>query len=212
MLPRLALAALCLFSVVARAQEEDGEEEAKSVVLLYKKMDPMEDFAVNEPINVTLTVFNKGLGNAYSLDGGGRQLEVGQVSHRFRRQQLLPRLPQRRRPVHASVHGRAIKKTWHRVRAAKMAYIDGVEGENTILHQSNTLPDIRVAESKTSDLVQMLLVVGRVVTLNQVRTEEGWQKALKLLGGLLVLQVVFIGKGPLSKRRHLRALDEVKKM
>ena len=29
-------------------------------MLLYKKMDPMEGFAVGEPINVTISVFNKG--------------------------------------------------------------------------------------------------------------------------------------------------------
>ena len=34
-----------------------------------------------------------------------------------------------------------IKKTWHRIRPAKMAFIDGVEGDNTIMHMSNSLPD-----------------------------------------------------------------------
>merc|ERR1719387_2264895 len=164
-------ALLLLAAVLASAAEED--EEGRSVLLLYKKMDPMEGFVVGEPINVTLSVFNKGLGNAYSLvvnddnwksdkfrivSGGNNFtldfLNAGdQYMHEFT---VVP-----------------IKKTWHRVRAAKMAYIDGVEGENTILHQSNTLPDIRVAASRTSSVITGALVVGRVVTLNQIQTEEG---------------------------------------
>lgn len=211
-LPRLALSVFCLLAAVARAEDEEGEEEASAALLLYKKMDPMEDFAVGEPINVTLTIFNKGLGSAYSvvvaddnwkpdkfrIVSGGNNftldfLNAGdQYMHEFT---VVP-----------------IKKTWHRVRAAKMAYIDGVEGENTILHQSNTLPDIRVAASRTSSVITGALVVGRVVTLNQIQTEEGWKKAMYVIGGLLAMQVVFIGKGLLTKRRHLRALDEVKKM
>ena len=74
------------------------------------------------------------------------------------------------------------------------------------------LPDIRVAASRTSGLVDVALVVGRVVTLNQIQTVEGGKKALYALGGLVGLQLLFIGKGLLTKRRHLRALDEVKKM
>ena len=66
-LPRLALSVFCLLAAVARAEDEEGEEEASAALLLYKKMDPMEDFAVGEPINVTLTIFNKGLGSAYSV-------------------------------------------------------------------------------------------------------------------------------------------------
>ena len=100
-------------------------------MLLYKKMDPMEGFAVGEPINVTISVFNKGLGNAYSLvvsddnwksdkfriiSGGNNftldYLNAGdQYVHEF---MVVP-----------------IKKTWHRIKPAKMAFIDGVEGENT---------------------------------------------------------------------------------
>ena len=33
---------------------------SRSQLLLYKKMDPMNGFAVGDPINVTLSVFNKG--------------------------------------------------------------------------------------------------------------------------------------------------------
>jgi len=53
-----------LLAAVAPAQED---EEGRSVLLLYKKMEPMENIEVGRHINVTLSVFNKGLGNAYSL-------------------------------------------------------------------------------------------------------------------------------------------------
>ena len=104
-----------------------------------------------------------------------------------------------------------IKKAWHRVRPAKMAFIDGVEGENTIMHMSNTLPDIRVAVSKNV-LEENLLLIGRVVTLNMVQTKKGWMYAGTVLVLFLLVQLFFIGKAVLHKRRHLRALDEVKKL
>ena len=57
-----------------------------------------------------------------------------------------------------------IKKTWHRVRAAKMAFIDGVEGENTIMHMSNTLPEFRIAEA-SNYIEEYALVIGRCTHL-----------------------------------------------
>ena len=63
MLRSLAFVA-ALLPLAVHAQDE---EEGRSVLLLYKKMEPMEGFAIGEPINVTLSVFNKGLGNAYSI-------------------------------------------------------------------------------------------------------------------------------------------------
>ena len=105
-----------------------------------------------------------------------------------------------------------IKKTWHRVRPAKMAFIDGVEGEDTIMHMSNTLPDIRIAVTRDNKWEDQLLMVGRVVTLNQIRTKEGWTYAGAVILAILLLQLVLISRAVLQKRRHLRALDEVKKM
>jgi hypothetical protein len=104
-----------------------------------------------------------------------------------------------------------IKKTWHRIRPAKMAFIDGVEGENTIVHLSNTLPDIRIGASKNV-LEQNLLLLGRIVTLNIMQTKEGWKSVGAVGIGLLILQLLYIAKAVLQKRRHLRALEEVKKM
>jgi len=209
-------ARLCVLSVLLLAApiaaQEDEEDNQKSQLLLYKKMDPMEGFAVGVPINVTLSVFNKGLGNAYSLvvnddswksdkfriiSGGNNftldYLNAGdQYVHEF---MVVP-----------------IKKTWHRVRAAKMAFIDGVEGENTIMHMSNNLPDIRVAAVQDSVWEPHLLSLGRLVTLNVIQTKEGWTYAGGILLAGVVLQLLLVGKAVMDKRRHLRALDEVKKM
>ena len=103
-----------------------------------------------------------------------------------------------------------IKKTWHRVRPAKMAFIDGVEGENTIMHMSNNLPDIRIAVAKDY-LEDTLLTVGAVVTLNVIQTKKGWMYAASLLVLFLLVQLFFIAKAVLQKRRHLRALDDLTK-
>lgn len=53
------IASLLLACAVLHGAAED-EEEGRSSLLLYKKMDPMDGFAVGEPINVTIAVFNKG--------------------------------------------------------------------------------------------------------------------------------------------------------
>mmetsp|Transcript_45327 Transcript_45327/g.90495 ORF Transcript_45327/g.90495 Transcript_45327/m.90495 type:complete len:93 (-) Transcript_45327:226-504(-) len=92
-----------------------------------------------------------------------------------------------------------------------MAFIDGVEGENTIMHMSNTLPDFRIAVSKNA-LEDNLMMIGRVLTLNTVQTKKGWMTIGAILVGLLLIQLVYVGKAVLQKRRHLRALDDVKKM
>ena len=52
-------------------------------------------------------------------------------------------------------------------------FIYGVEGEQTIMHLSNSLPDIRIAVHKNA-LEEQLLVLGRLLTLNMVKTKEGW--------------------------------------
>lgn len=106
---------------------------------------------------------------------------------------------------------RPIKKTWHRIRPAKMAFIDGVEGENTIMHMSNSLGEIRIAPHKNI-FMDYALVAGRVLTLNMVKSTQGWMVA----GGVLLfgaaLQLYLLGSKVLHQRRHLRALEEVKDM
>ena len=55
LLPTLLLLA-CTTTCTAAADEEEGH----STLLLYKKMDPMDGFAIGDPINITIAVFNKG--------------------------------------------------------------------------------------------------------------------------------------------------------
>lgn len=43
-----------------------------------------------------------------------------------------------------------VRKAWHRIRPAKMFFVDGADGEATITHLSNTLPDLNIAESADS--------------------------------------------------------------
>jgi len=211
-----ALDMLRLLLVVAVAAfagaSEQEEEEGRSVLLLYKKMDPMAGFAVGDPINVTLSVFNKGLGNAYSLvvnDDNWKmdKFRIISGSNNF----TLDYLNAGDQFVHEFTVV-PIKKTWHRVRPAKMAFIDGVEGENTIMHMSNSLPEIRIAATRSNKYEDYLLIIGRVVTLNQVQTKQGWTTAsFVLLFVLFMLSANFI-KTMVQKRRHLRALEEVKKL
>ena len=57
---RHVLASLLLACAALQGAAED-EEEGRSTLLLYKKMDPMDGFAIGEPINITIAVFNKGM-------------------------------------------------------------------------------------------------------------------------------------------------------
>merc|ERR1719421_382668 len=194
---KLLLGCVLAAALGTHAQEE---EEGKSSLLLYKRMEPMEGFAVGEPINVTLSVFNKGPGNAYSLvvnDDNWKSDKFRIISggNNF----TLDYLNAGDQYVHEFMVA-PIKKTWHRIRPAKMAFIDGVEGENTIMHMSNTLPDIRIAAVKNNKLEAHLLTLGRVLTLNMIKTRDGWMTAGTVLVCLLLLQLVFIAKAVMQKR------------
>ena len=76
----------------------------------------------------------------------------------------------------------------------------------------HTKADLRRSQARVHDLEEQLLLIGRIVTLNVMQTREGWKQAGMGLLLLLAPQVMFVGKAVLQKRRHLRALDEVKKM
>jgi hypothetical protein len=91
-----------------------------------------------------------------------------------------------------------------------MAFIDGVEGENTVMHMSNNLPDIRIAAEKDL-LEESLLSFGRVITLNTVQTKKGWMYASSGVVLFLLVQLFRIAKQVLKQRRHLRALDDLTK-
>merc|ERR1719478_160887 len=207
----MALRLLCALLMTAQSAAQD-EEEGRSVLLLYKKMEPMEGFAIGEPINVTLSVFNKGLGNAYSLvvnddNWKSDKFRIVSGANNF----TLDYLNAGDQYVHEFTVA-PIKKTWHRIRPAKMAFIDGVEGDNTIMHMSNSLPDIRIAATGTGGWEDTFLLVGRVMTLNMIQSKEGWTMAGGAILLILLAQLLLISKAVLQKRRHLRALEDVKKM
>ena len=56
MVMRLRDLALLLAVVVGAAEDEEG----RATLLLHKKLNPPAGHSVNKPINVTLTVYNKG--------------------------------------------------------------------------------------------------------------------------------------------------------
>ncbi|KAL1525473.1 hypothetical protein AB1Y20_020330 [Prymnesium parvum] len=201
-----ALSVLLLGLVRCAAQDEEG----RAMLLLHKKIFPTEGFAVNQPINVTLTVYNKGPGNANSLFvrddnwkqdkfriiAGGNNFTLHYLNAGDSHEHTFTVKP--------------IKKTWHRVRPAKMEFSDG-QGDDTILHLSNTLPEFRIA-APSNWIEENLLTVGRVITLNNVKTKEGWMFAGGIIIFLLVVQLYFVASSVLQKRRHLRALEDVKNM
>jgi len=202
----LALVALCCVGL-AQAQDEEG----RAVLLLHKKIFPEVGFSVNQPINVTLTVYNKGPGNAYSLvvnDDNWKQDKFRFVTgaNNF----TLDYLNAGDSHEHTFVV-KPIKKTWHRVRPAKMAFIDGVEGENTIMHMSNTLPEFRIAE-QSNVIEEYLLVAGRVITLNNVKTKQGWMVVGGVLIGLMLVKLAIVATNVIQERQRLRAIEEVKNM
>ena len=54
--------------------------------------------------------------------------------------------------------------------------------------------------------------VGRLITFNTIKTKQGWMTAGGVVIALLVVQLYFVGSTVLQKRRHLRALEDVKNM
>ena len=80
------------------------------------------------------------------------------------------------------------------------------------MHLWNTLPDIRIAATKASKGEAELLSIGAMLTLNVIQTKQGWITAGGIVLLLLFVQLVLVAKAVLQKRRHLRALEDVKKM
>ena len=209
----LPLALVLLSSLPdARAEDaqEEGESEGQSLLLLYKRIDPTSDFSVGMPINVTLSVFNKGLGNAYSLvvnDDNWKMDKFRIISGASNF--TLDYLNAGDQYDHTFTVA-PIKKTWHRIRPARMAFIDGVEGENTIRHLSNTLPEIRIGAYR-NELEEQALRIGAMLTLNVVQTKQGWMTVGAIGVLYLVMQMYLVTSKILQKRRRLRALDQAKK-
>ena len=182
-----------------------------SALVLYKKVTPTSGLAVGREFNVTLTLFNKGAGSAYHinvLDDNWKKekFQVTASGNNF----SIDFLNGGDSHVHEFTV-KPIKKTTHRIRAAKMTFIDGEEGENTIMHYSNVLPDLRIA-AESHQLEATLLKIGKLATLNIVQTKQGWMVAGGVLGALAAFQVYAIFSTVIKRRRHLRALEDVKRM
>ena len=180
-MPLRSLLLLPLLLATCRGEEEEG----RAALLLYKKMIPTSGFSANQPINISLTVFNKGPGSAYSLvvsDDNWKQdkFRIIAEANNF----TLDYLNAGDSYEHVFTV-KPIKKAWHRVRPAKMAFIDGVEGEHTIMHTSNSLPDIRIAAA-SNQMEKYLLYAGRFATLNVIQTKQGWMMA----GGVIIFLLV----------------------
>lgn len=207
--------ALLLLVCASRAEdaefevEEEEEEEDRATILFYKKMSPLTDYAVGSPINVTLSVFNKGPGNAYSIMVADDTYKMDKFRIAFGGNNFSLDFLNAGDSYEHSFTVVPIRKTWHRVRPAKMRFIDGVEGENSIMHYSNTLPEIRIA-AQNDELEAMLLSLGRIVTLNMVKTKAGWTRVGILVALFLVSKLFTVLKGILKKRRRLRVLEEAK--
>uniref|UniRef100_A0A7S4F203 Translocon-associated protein subunit beta n=2 Tax=Chrysotila carterae TaxID=13221 RepID=A0A7S4F203_CHRCT len=148
-------------------EEVEGAERQLPSMLLYKKLTPSADFTVMSPINVTLTVFNKGPGKAHQIivaDDNWKSdkfivvagdnnftleyLEAGDsYSHDFT---VKP-----------------IRKLYHRVRPAKMLYVlsppsdaETLSLDGLTTHLSNSIGEMRVTPPK-DNLEENLLLVGR---------------------------------------------------
>jgi len=201
---------VAVFALAAAVSAEDYE--GRSTLLLHKHVSPATGpYNINSHINITLTVYNKGPGNAYSLmvnddNWKNDKFRVISAGNNF----TLDYLNAGDSFEHEFTV-KPIRKMWHRVRPAKMAFVDGVEGEKTIMHLSNSLPEMRVV-AREDKLEDSLLTFGRVITLNTIKTKKGWLMVAALCLGLFMVQLYFIGSAVLQKRRHLRALDDVKKM
>lgn len=200
------LAAVLLVFTMAFGQEEPGA----SMLMLYKKTST-DVYTAGNPFNVSLSIFNKGPGNAYSIVVADDNWKVDKFRivagpNNF----TLDYLNAGDQYVHEFTV-LPIKKTWHRIRPAKMAFIDGVEGENQILHLSNSLPDIRISAYKNA-FEDKLLLLGRIATLNIIQTKQGWISACYVGCAAALLKLIFVAQKVLHKRRHLRALDAVKKL
>ena len=60
--------------------------------------------------------------------------------------------------------------------------------------------------------IDYLLTIGRVATLNCIQTKQGWTYVGGVALTLVLLKGITWSQTMLQKRRHLRALDDVKKM
>jgi len=55
-------------------------------------------------------------------------------------------------------------------------------------------------------------MIGRILSLNMIKSKRGWMVLAALVLVIICVQVYFIGSKVLQRRRHRRALEDVKKL
>jgi len=197
-----------LLLAFAAAQEESDETEERASLLLHKKVHPSTDLTIGKLMNVTLTVYNKGPGSAYSLE----VTDDNWKSDKFRivaggNNFTLDFLNAGDSYEH-DFTVKPIRKMWHRVKPARMTFVEFVDGEKTTTHLSNSLPEMRVTPKKDT-LTETLLLIGRIVTFNVIKTKEGWMGFALLILLLVGGQLYITGSNVLQQRRRSRALKDL---
>jgi len=199
---------LSSFAASARAEEEEGS----ATLLLYKKLTPAEGpYGIGKPINITLQVWNKGPGNAYSVVVKDENWKQDKFKTLYSNNTFtLDFLNTGEQYTHTFTVTPVKKILAHRVKPAVMEFVDGVEGEATIKHYSNGWPEIQAVDPGDS-LADYVLMFGRLLTFNMIKTKKGWMYAGGALAAILIVQLFFIVKAMMARRRHMKALTELSK-
>ena len=138
------------------------EAEGRAKLLLHKKLTPAEGpYYAGRPFNITLQVWNQGPGNAYSVVVTDENWKQDKFRTVFQGNNFtLDFLNAGEQYVHEFTVVPVKTILAHRVKPAKMVFVDGVEGESTITHHSNSWPEIRVMDPEDS-IADYLLMIGR---------------------------------------------------
>ena len=157
---RRVLVALCL---AASAHAEEVEEvEGSATLLLYKKLTPPEGpYGIGKPINITLQVWNKGPGIAYSVVVKDENWKQDKFKTLYSGNNFtLDFLNVGEQYTHTFTVTPVKKILAHRVKPAVMEFADGVEAETTTKHHSNSWPEIQAVDPGDS-LADYVLMFGR---------------------------------------------------
>jgi hypothetical protein len=189
------------------------EAEGRAKLLLHKKLTPAEGpYYAGRPFNITLQVWNQGPGNAYSVVVTDENWKQDKFRTVFQGNNFtLDFLNAGEQYVHEFTVVPVKTILAHRVKPAKMVFVDGVEGDSTITHHSNSWPEIRVMDPEDS-IADYLLMIGRLVTFNTIKTKKGWVWAGGFAALFGIMQTYYIGSAIMQKRRRIKALEDVKKM
>mmetsp|Transcript_1160 Transcript_1160/g.3644 ORF Transcript_1160/g.3644 Transcript_1160/m.3644 type:complete len:204 (+) Transcript_1160:10-621(+) len=195
----LALAALGLIA----------SSHAEPFVMLMKRLST-ETGVYNEAFTVELKLFNTGDADATALEAADRDwpvesFDVVKGSPSFSVKQLAPG-----ENVTHSFTVRPKAAGVHKPIAATVTYAGSASGL-TITHTSNDLPPLAIL-SRSEKLVQVALFVGRVLSLNFVRTVRGWLTVVLFWMSLAGLVGLLHLRKQMQVWRHQRAMREVEKM